>query len=88
MDAKKLTPFTSIEEILTYAMNEEQEAYDYYIEASNRTSDPDMKAFLVQLAEMEVDHYKILKAKLDEFRANQFSTAGIAASFGSEPSGQ
>ncbi len=88
MDAKKLTPFTSIEDILTYAMNEEQEAYDYYIEASNRTADPDMKAFLVQLAEMEVDHYNILKTKLDEFRANQFSAAGIAASFDTGLSGK
>lgn len=81
MDAKHLSEFASIEEILTYAMNEEQEAYDYYIEAANRTADPELKTFLIELAEMEIDHYNILKKKREECRANDFCVHGIMASF-------
>ncbi len=84
MDPKELSEFASIEEILSYAMQEEQDAYDYYIAASNRTADPELKTFLIELAEMEVDHYNILKNKLEEFKANDFSTHGIIASFEDE----
>ncbi len=81
MDTKQLTEFSSIEEILTYAMNEEQDAYDYYIAAANRTADPELKTFLIELAEMEVDHYNILKKKLEECKANEFCFSGIRSSF-------
>ncbi len=73
--------FSTIEEILEYAMKEEQEAYEYYIEAAGRIADPDMKQFLIHLAELEVEHYNNLKEKLESYRANHFSAKGIMASF-------
>lgn len=85
MDKKSPATFTSFEEIFEYAMNEELEAYDFYIAAADSVEDPDLKAFLIELANMETDHYQILKKKLDECRANNFCCHGIMASFGDQP---
>ncbi len=78
------SPLTSIEEILEYAMAEEQDASSYYLKASKKVEDPDLKKFLIALSEMEVEHYNILKNKLEECRANHFSAKAIMASFQKE----
>jgi rubrerythrin len=76
--------FSTIEEILQYAIQEEKDAYDYYMEASERIADPDMKRFLLKLASMEIEHYNTLKEKLEECRANHFCSEGIMSSFSEE----
>ena len=81
---EKKTTFNSIEDILQYAINEEKDAYKYYTEAARQIADEDMKKFLLHLAKMEVDHYNILKKKLEEYKANQFSIDGILSSFDHE----
>lgn len=73
--------FASIEEILTFAMADEQEAAHYYEDVANRMADTDLKRLLLDLAKMEVEHYNVLKAKLEECRANGFCTHGILSSF-------
>lgn len=80
----KPTEFASVEEILTFAMEEEQQAAHYYEDAATRVVNPDMKHFLLILAKMELEHYNILKKKLEECRANHFCTNGILASFDEE----
>ena len=77
----KLDQFSTVEDILTYAMEEEKEAAHFYEDAANRMADLDLKKFLLALAEMEIDHCKFLKAKLEECKANGFSTQGILSSF-------
>ena len=81
MTKPNIPEFSTIEEILEYAMNEERDAYDYYLTAAERIADPEMKKFLLHLAEMEIDHYKVLKRKLEEYQANCFSSKGIMSSF-------
>ncbi|NQU67358.1 MAG: hypothetical protein HQ510_05390 [Candidatus Marinimicrobia bacterium] len=81
MTQPKAPQFSSIENILEFAMKEEQDAYKYYTEAASQIADEDMKKFLIHLAKMEIDHYNVLKKKLEEYKANQFSTEGILASF-------
>ncbi|MFQ6610511.1 MAG: ferritin family protein [Fidelibacterota bacterium] len=84
MSDKRAITFNSIEDILNYAINEEQDAYKYYTEAARQIADEDMKKFLLHLAKMEVDHYNTLKKKLEEYKANQFSVDGILSSFDHE----
>ncbi|MFQ6607485.1 MAG: ferritin family protein [Fidelibacterota bacterium] len=76
-----ITNFSSAEEILQYAISEEQDAYNFYMKVSKQISDPDLKRFLVDLARFEQEHYEILKRKLDECRANEFCLGGIQSSF-------
>ncbi|MBC8345828.1 MAG: hypothetical protein ISR82_03485 [Candidatus Marinimicrobia bacterium] len=77
----KPNKFASVEEILSFAMAEEQKAAHYYEDVANRMADKKMKLFLLELAEMEVEHYNHLKAKLAECRASGFCTQGIMSSF-------
>ncbi|MBC8479789.1 MAG: hypothetical protein H8D46_04935 [FCB group bacterium] len=81
MAHKEVKEFGSIEEILQHAMEDEKDASRYYLEASKRTPDPDLQKFLLKLAEMEVDHYNSLKAKLEECRAQDFCAQAILSSF-------
>jgi len=78
------SPFASIEEILEYAMSEEQDASSYYLKAAEKVEDPNLKTFLIKLSEMEIEHYNILKNKLEECRANHFSAQAIMTSFQEE----
>ncbi len=84
MTHSHIPEFSTIEEILQFAIKEEKEAYDYYMEASERIADPDMKCFLIKLAAMEIEHYNTLKEKLEECRANHFCSEGIMSSFSEE----
>jgi len=81
MTKTEIPEFSTIEDILEYAMREERDAYDYYVTASERIADPDLKNFLLRLAEMEIEHLTVLKRKLDEYRANNFSVKAVMASF-------
>ncbi len=76
--------FSTIEEILQFAINEEKDAYDYYLEASERITDPKLKQFLIKLAAMEVEHYNLLNEKLDEYKVNLFCSNAIMSSFSEE----
>lgn len=83
MESADVKDFGSIEEILEFAVNEEKDAEQFYLEASKKASDPDLKQFLKKLAAMEREHFLILQAKLEECRATNFSCKGILDSFGS-----
>ncbi|MEE8335005.1 MAG: ferritin family protein [Candidatus Neomarinimicrobiota bacterium] len=81
MPNPKPDKFTDLGEILSFAMEEEQEAALYYQKMAHRTDDPEMKEFFIKLADMEVDHFNSLKMKLMEYEAREFSSEGIRSSF-------
>jgi len=62
-------------------MNEDEHAAGFYLKASKKAFDPDVKSFLIALATMEEMHYHELKNKLEEVRASRFSVQGILDSF-------
>jgi len=84
MTHSHIPEFSSIEEILQFAINEENDAYNYYLEASERITDPKLKQFLIDLAAMEIEHSNMLKEKLKEYKANIFCTDAIISSFTEE----
>lgn len=84
IDKKLSQQFSSIENILEYAMAEEQDASKFYRDAARRMTDPKLQKFLLDLAELEIEHYNTLKNKLDECRADSFSSNGIRTSFHEE----
>lgn len=73
--------FDTIEHILNFAITEEKDAYFFYKNSANKMVDPDLKKFLLVLAKMEMEHYNILKKKLEECNANSFCHHGILSSF-------
>ncbi len=73
--------FDTIEDILNFAITEEKDAYFFYKNSANKIVDPDLKKFLLVLAKMEMEHYNILKKKLEECNANSFCHHGILSSF-------
>lgn len=82
MDPENPPKFSSFEDIISYAMSEEKDAHDFYVQASEEVHDPDLKKFLLKLAEMELEHYETLKNKLEEYKAHRFGMKGIMSSFG------
>ncbi len=84
MRTKKQNQFETIEDILNYDITEEKDAYFFYKNSANKMADPDLKKFLLALAKMEMEHYNILKKKLEECNANSFCHHGILSSFHEE----
>jgi len=82
MTQENISEFSSCEEIIQYAMNEEKNAHDFYLKTSDRVFDPGLKRCLLNLADMEEEHYETLKNQLEQYKAIQFCTHGIMSSFG------
>ncbi|OFV88241.1 MAG: hypothetical protein A2V74_02305 [Acidobacteria bacterium RBG_16_70_10] len=55
----------SIVEVLRTAIEREGDSFDYYYDAAQRTDDPELKRFLLDLAEMEKDHARRLREELE-----------------------
>lgn len=55
----------SMEDILRTAIEREADSYDYYHDAAGETDDPDLKRFLLGLADMEEEHSRRLKEELE-----------------------
>ena len=55
----------SMEDILRTAIEREADSHDYYHGAAMETDDPDLRRFLLGLAEMEVEHSRRLKEELE-----------------------
>lgn len=81
MTKKQKTQFETIDQVFLYAMKEEEEARDFYLESSKKIDDPEIKSFLVKLSRIEQDHYLTLKNKLEEYKANNFCFKGVLSSF-------
>lgn len=68
----------SIEEILLYAIEDEEDAQEYYRHASTLTGNTHTRDVLLRLAEMEKGHAQVLRQELDELRLEREEEAGMA----------
>ena len=57
--------FRTMREILRGAIEHEQESFEYYHSAALQAEDPELRRFLMGLAEMEKDHERQLKEQLE-----------------------
>jgi rubrerythrin len=55
----------SMEEILRTAIEREADSFDYYHDAAMQTDDPELRQFLLGLAEMEKEHSRRLREELE-----------------------
>jgi rubrerythrin len=64
--------FKTIDEILDFAMNAEQEAIDFYTELATKMNNPEMKSTFLEFAKEEVNHKaRLMKIKEEKiFDAN------------------
>lgn len=56
----------SMEDILRTAIEREADSYDYYHGAAMEAADPELREFLLGLAEMEKDHSRRLREELEK----------------------
>jgi rubrerythrin len=68
-------------EILRTAIEREKDSFDYYYSASLKACEPRVQKFLLELAEMEKEHRRLLEEKLKEIEAQISITDGIRSSF-------
>lgn len=68
-------------EILRVAIEREKDSFDYYYSASLKACEPSVQKFLLELAEMEKEHKRLLEEKLRELEAEISVLNGIRSSF-------
>lgn len=68
----------SIDEILEYAIADEEEARDYYAHAAQLAGSPHTREMLQKLSVMEQGHADQLRAELDELRIERQESEGMA----------
>jgi rubrerythrin len=67
----------SMEDILRTAIEREADSYDYYHDAAGATDDPDLKRFLLGLADMEKEHSRRLKEELERLENQHWLEAAV-----------
>ncbi|CUS91572.1 ferritin family protein [Candidatus Kryptonium thompsonii] len=68
-------------EILRVAIEREKDSFDYYYSASLKACDTSIQKFLLELAEMEKEHRRLLEEKLQQLEAEISVLDGIRSSF-------
>lgn len=68
-------------EILRVAIEREKDSFDYYYSASLKACDPSIQKFLLDLAEMEKEHRRLLEERLQQLEAEISVLDGIRSSF-------
>ena len=68
----------SMQEILSLAIADEEEARSYYTRAASMTGNPHTRSMLLRLAEMERGHAETLKLELEELGLQRECEAGMA----------
>jgi len=82
---KRVIPaYRSLMDILQDACDKESDAEQFYREAADMALEPGVRAFLLRLAEMEKDHYHLLRNRLEKLKADQSAMAGIMSSYSDE----
>ncbi|MEN3038939.1 MAG: ferritin family protein, partial [Candidatus Kryptonium sp.] len=66
-------------EILRIAIEREKDSFDYYYSASLKACEPSVQKFLLELAEMEKEHRRLLEEKLKELESEVSVLDGIRA---------
>ncbi len=81
MSCEEMEVKNIILEILKTAIEREKDSFDYYYSASLKACEPQVQKFLLELAEMEKEHRRLLEEKLKEIEAQISVTDGIRSSF-------
>ncbi len=68
-------------EILKVAIEREKDSFDYYYSASLKACEPSIQKFLLELAEMEKEHRRLLEEKLSQLEAEVSVIESIRSSF-------
>lgn len=64
------------EGILRYAMQMEMDGYNFFVENAEKLVSPTAKQLFLELAEMELEHYKYLENQLDNYlKTESFDTS-------------
>ncbi|NOY05847.1 MAG: hypothetical protein GXO82_04330 [Chlorobi bacterium] len=79
---KRVIPaYRNLSDILQDACDKESDAEQFYREAADMALDPGIRSFLLRLADMEKDHYHMLRTRLEKLKAEQSAMAGIISSY-------
>jgi len=68
----------SLEEILVLAIEDEEDAQDYYRRAAEQASTVHTRRLLLELSEMERGHADTLRKELEELQSQRELEAGMA----------
>jgi rubrerythrin len=68
----------SMEEIIEFAIADEEDARDYYAHAATLAGNPHTRDMLMKLSVMEQGHADALRAELDELRIEREEETGMA----------
>lgn len=83
---KRVIPeYTSLEDILQDAIDKENDAREFYLEAAKLAQAAGIRDFLLEMAEMEQGHADLLARKLESVRSDQTVMDGILSSFNDDP---
>jgi rubrerythrin len=79
---KRVIPaYKTLVDVLQDAIDKEADAEQFYAEASELAQTPEVKRFLLELAEMERQHFVMLSEKLEELKADRQVMDGILSSY-------
>ena len=68
----------SMEEIIEFAIADEEDARDYYAHAAKLAGNPHTRDMLMKLSVMEQGHADALRSELDELRIEREQETGMA----------
>ena len=85
---KRVIPsYKSLVDILQDAVDKENDAEQYYLEAAALAHTAEVKEFLFEMSRMERDHSVQLSKQLETLRAEQTAINGILSSYDENPEG-
>lgn len=67
----------SMEDILRTAIEREADSFDYYHDAALQADDPELRDFLLSLAEMEKEHSRRLRDELEKLENLHWLQAAV-----------
>ena len=86
---KRVIPeYKTLAEVLQDAIDKESDAEEFYREAAEMAPSTEVRAFLLEMAVMEREHFDMLTRQLASLRADQQVMNGILSSYGSEAAPQ
>jgi rubrerythrin len=67
----------SMEEILRTAIEREADSFEYYYQAAMTADEPELRQFLLDLAEMEKEHSARLRAELNRLEIRHWLEGAV-----------
>jgi rubrerythrin len=82
---KQIIPeYLTLADIFRDAIDKENDAEKFYLQASELAQTAELRDFLVGLARMEREHAELLGKKLESFQADKTVMDGILSSYGED----